>query len=850
MENLQLFNVSPSIPSELSFLEDLARNMWWCWNDSAIELFRRINPPLWNEAGHNPLKFLTLIPQERFEALTRDEGFLSHLRLVRKRFRSSLLATGGGQAEIRPSGCIAYFSLEFGIHESIRVYSGGLGVLAGDHLKAASDLHLPLVAVGLLYRQGYFQQHLDGEGWQLEHYPENEINFMPVQKAVDSEGRQIEISLNLPEGPLRVVIWQLNMGRVPLYLLDTNIPENPPELRTVTAQLYGGDRATRLRQELVLGIGGYRALLALGHNPAVCHMNEGHAAFLSVGRIEHMMKSHGYDFDTAAELVTRTNVFTTHTPVSAGNEMFGVDLLRPYLEALSREVGVPAAKLMQMGFAPDQPTGPEFSMTVLGMRMAYACNGVSRLHGVVARKMWQHLWPDRPVDEVPVTHVTNGIHVSTWLSPNNAALYDRYLGPEWQRDPGSPRVLEQVELIPDEELWHVHELGRSRLIRKGRELLEQQLRLRNAPRAQVAQAKFALEHDVLTIGFARRFATYKRGTLLLKDPERFEALLTNEERPVQIVFAGKAHPADNPAKELIRELIRFTRRYKAQGRVIFLENYDIMVARTLVQGVDVWLNTPRRPQEASGTSGMKAAVNGGINVSVLDGWWCEGYSKDCGWAVGSGEEYDESEYQDQVESQALYNLLEDEIVPCFYDRSAGAIPRRWISMMKGSIRMGLGYFTSQRMVAEYYQRFYGPALREHESLTNDKASRARKLVAQHKRLDELWSDVSLDAPVAEMPGGMLHLGDKINVTCTVYLGDLTPDEADVQVYYGPVDSYNEITESHIESMKMLEEKGEGTYVYQQVITCRRTGRYGFTTRATPSGTDWVSAMPGYLTWAD
>ncbi|MBU0717028.1 MAG: alpha-glucan family phosphorylase, partial [Planctomycetes bacterium] len=438
MENLQLFNVSPSIPSELAFLEDLARNMWWCWNDTAIELFRRINPPLWNEAGHNPLKFLALLPQERLEALTRDEGFLSHLRLVRKRYRTSLLATMGGQGDTRASGCIAYFSFEYGIHESIRVYSGGLGVLAGDHLKAASDLHLPLVAVGLLYRQGYFQQRLDAEGWQLEHYPENEINFFPVQKMMNAEGQQLEVTVPLPGGPMRALVWQLNMGRVPLYLLDTNIPENPPEIRAVTAQLYGGDRATRLRQELLLGIGGFRALLAMGHNPMACHMNEGHAAFLGLARIEHLMKAHSYDYDTAVEVATRTNVFSTHTPVPAGNEMFGVDLLRPYLEAYSRESGIPAQKMLQLGYPPDHPTGPEFSMTILGLRLAYSSNGVSKLHGDEARRMWQHLWPDKSVDEVPITHITNGIHVSTWLCPNHAALYDRYLGPEWQKDPGSP----------------------------------------------------------------------------------------------------------------------------------------------------------------------------------------------------------------------------------------------------------------------------------------------------------------------------------------------------------------------------------------------------------------------------
>lgn len=850
MNKVQLFNVAPAVPTELSFLETLSRNLWWCWNMDAIELFRHISPRLWRDAGHNPLVFLNAILPERFEALTEDDAFLRHQQGVRDRFEAAVLQPQKEQSGVTAPHSVAYFSLEYGIHESIRLYSGGLGVLAGEHLKAASDLGLPLVAVGLLYRQGYFEQYLNGEGWQQEHYPENEIQNLPVSRALDREGREFHVSVPMPDGDLKAIVWRLDVGRVPLFLLDTNMPRNPPEFAKVTERLYGGDREARLRQELLLGIGGYRALLAMGYHPHVCHVNEGHAAYLNIARVAHLAEAKGCDIEAATEIAARTNVFTTHTPVPAGNETFTLEILQPYLETLEKEIGVSSKMVISWGQDPAVEPGKELSMTVLGLRLARNSNGVSELHGKVARRMWQHLWPNMPEDEIPVRHITNGIHVPSWLSPDNFVLFDRYLGPQWRDDPGSPNTLRRIEQIPDEELWHAHELSRSRLVRTARELVEKQLRNRNATHVEMAQARSILDHGVLTVGFARRFAAYKRATLLLKDPERFEALLGEDSRPVQFIFAGKAHPADDEGKRMIQELVQFAEQTHVRRKIVFLEDYDIYTARYMVQGVDVWLNTPRRPMEASGTSGMKAASNGGLNVSILDGWWCEGYAPECGWIIGHGEEYDNADYQDVVECKALYNLLENGIIPCFYDRPFGELPTPWIKMMKASIRMALGSFTSHRMVSQYWEEFYRPALKEQESLTANNAARAKALVAQHKRLQSLWDNVRVVFPTVDKDVSALHIDDEFTVTSRVHLGDIRPDEVDVQVYYGPVDPQNRITESHVARMDLVEEIGDGNYVYRQKISCAKVGRYGFTTRVIADGRDWAGHIPGFLSWAD
>jgi len=849
MNHIQLYNVASWMPGELEFLETLSRNLWWCWNHDAIDLFRRIDPQLWKDLGHNPIRFLDRIPQEKLEELIDDDGFLTHLERVKERFKAETRRRDQPSGDGNRPDCIAYFSLEFGIHESVKIYAGGLGCLAGDHLKRASDVSLPLVAVGLLYRKGYFQQYLNQDGWQEEWFPENEIDRLPVRRAEGPDGHPILVGIPLPDGQLQAAIWVVDVGRVPLLLLDANIPENPREFRRITTALYDGDRQTRLRQELLLGLGGFRALTALGYEPSVCHMNEGHAAFLCLGRIEHLMREHSLDIAEALQVLPRTDVFTTHTPVPAGNEYFAADLARPHLAAVAGELGLNVDHVLSWASAPGSGKQKDICMTILGLRMAHSSNGVSRLHGRVERKMWAELWPNRPEDEIPISHVTNGVHVPSWISGDNAQLFDKYLGPEWRENPADEGVLARIQNIPDDELWKAHELGRARLVRMARDTGERQLSARSAPRAQTTRMRSILHNGILTVGFARRFAAYKRATLIFKDPQRFKAILTNKEQPVQMIFAGKAHPADDTGKGLIRDVIQFAHDAGVRDRIIFLENYDIRVARYLVQGVDVWLNTPRRPQEASGTSGMKAAVNGALNLSILDGWWDEGYARDCGWAIGNGEEYENTEYQDNVESQAIYNLLENEIVPCFYDRQ-NDLPGKWIKMMKSAIVMVMKYFTSHRMVSEYDSSFYKPAAKAYGELLADSAAEARDLVVQHERISELWQQIKVGVPSSNQDLSMLHVGDKYSVRTTVQLGEMLPDEVDIEVYYGPVNSENHIRTSHTARMTVAEDHGNGEYVYEQEVECEETGRYGFTARATPVGTTWKAAMPGFITWAD
>ncbi len=843
MNNVQIINVAPCIPEPLRFLETLARNAWWCWNHEALSLFRRIDPGAWRTSGHNPLAFLRAVPQPTLEAIAEDAGFLKQLAKLQRWFEESTAPDPAAK-----HGLVAYFSLEFGLNENIRLYSGGLGVLAGDHLKAASDLAVPLAGVGLFYYQGYFEQRLNHEGWQQEIYPDSEIQDLPMKRVRRADGEYLEVSLTLPEGELYARVWNLQVGSISLYLLDTNVSKNPPEFREITARLYGGGHENRLRQELLLAIGGFRALIAMGLEPDVCHLNEGHAAFLSLARMEFLTKVKGLDLQTAYEVASRATVFTTHTPVAAGNETFAVDLVEAHLLALQPSTGIDPWYFINYGRAPGDDHYP-LSMTILGLRFAHFANGVSELHGDVARRMWQHVWPGQVRDELPVRHVTNGVHATTWLAPEMLALLQQYIGLDWQQRMGDPKMQARIDEIPDEEIWRAHELGRSRLIRSARESMEKQLTQRNASRAELSYARGVLDPEVLTIGFARRAASYKRATLLLRDPDRLEALINHSQRPVQFIYAGKAHPADQHGKDFIRQVVEFARRPGIKRRFFFLENYDMRIARYLVQGVDVWLNTPRRRVEASGTSGMKAAMNGVLNASIMDGWWCEGYAPNCGFAIGRGEEYDDDEYADQIESAALYKLLEDDIAPLFYDRPGGGDPIAWIAMMKASIKMATGFFTSRRMVDEYRQKFYIPASANYRSLMAGHATEALALTAQRGRLDQLWSEVRVGAPQSDREVSQLHAGDDFKVSCPVLLGSLKPEEVTVELCYGPADSQNGIRKPAFFPMTPAGENTDGWVSYGLTIPCPASGRFGMTARAVPSGTQWRSVSPPYITWA-
>jgi starch phosphorylase len=824
--------------------------MWWCWNPEAVSLFRRIDDDTFEAVENSPVKLLSAIDQVRLEQLQRDEGFLAHLDRVEEALDHYLSTTTWfrdtyGEA---PHCRIAYFSAEFGLHESVPIYSGGLGVLAGDHLKSASDLGIPLVGVGLMYREGYFRQYLNVDGWQQERYPENDFFNLPLVPETQANGNPLLISAPFPGRDVYARIWRIQVGRVPLYLLDTNIPKNNPEDRDITARLYGGDNDTRIRQEILLGIGGIRALRALGKAPTVCHMNEGHSAFCNLERIRLLMEEQRLDFAAAREAVTAGACFTTHTPVPAGNDVFPIPLIDHYFSTYYQQLRIDRNEFLGLGRQNPRDPNEPFCMTVLAIRLANSTNGVSKLHGSVSRKMWKAIWPDLPEAEIPIMSITNGIHTQSWLAMEMAQLYDRYLGIQWEARPTDHSIWKRIEHIPNAELWRTHERRRERLVAFARKRLREQLRRRGAPPSEIARAEEVLDPEALTLGFARRFATYKRGTLIFRNLDRLIALVNNKDRPVQFVFAGKAHPRDHGGKELIAEILHIARRPELRRRIVFLEDYDINVARYLVQGIDVWLNNPRRPLEASGTSGMKVCCNGGINLSVLDGWWVEGYAQDNGWAIGAGEEYTDLAYQDEVESRAIYDLLEQEIVPLFYNRSSDGIPRGWLNVMKRSISTVCPFFNTNRMVQEYVEKCYWPAAERQSALTADHLKKAAELARWRARLGQGWPQVRVEAVEADGTDS-LHVGAEMHVRARVALGGLSPDDVEVQLFHGVVDSLGDIPNPRTVRMSHNGTRDGSTWIFQGTIPCRASGQHGFAVRVLPRHPHLANLFePGLITW--
>jgi len=848
MKRILTYQIFPAVPESIGFLEILSRNLWWCWKPDAVELFRRMDPALWKISKGNPIFLLSNINQKRLEQLASDDSFLAHLTRVKERFEKRVtFNVEESQSAFDRMGPVAYFSMEFGLHESIPLFAGGLGVLAGDHLKASSNMALPLVGVGLLYRKGYFRQYLNQEGWQQEDYPEVELYYLPVERARDVHGNEITISITGPEGEILSYVWKIRVGRSLLLLLDTNLPENTPEVREITARLYAAEQKIRLDQEVLLGIGGMRALSAMGIFPSVCHMNEGHSAFSTLERLHLFMKRYRIDLKTAMQIVPRCTVFTTHTPVAAGHDQFPVQKVKPYIEPLQEMLKTGADEIISWGQAIGEKDSP-FSMFILGARMSQYRNGVSRLHGRTARRMWAHLWPGTPEDEIPITHVTNGIHVSTFVSSEIAQLFERYLGPDWYMSSRKRENIGRIDEIYEDELWRAHEMSRTRLVRVCRELLKEQYDRRNAPASLISKLESILNPEILTIAFARRFAGYKRANLLLQDPERLAAILNSKTRPVQLIFAGKAHPKDNEGKEIIKQLLTFVRRPEIRDHAVFIEGYDMHLARCLLQGADVWLNTPRRPFEACGTSGMKAALNGVLNVSILDGWWCEGYAETCGWRIGNGEEYLDYAYQDAVESQALYNLLENEVIPCFYENRNGGLPDRWVKMMKASIKMVMQNFCSLRMVGEYEDRFYSPIVHRLESLIARNCTEAKHLAVQTERLQASWEKIKIKLPV-QAKKGPFRVGESFDVVAAVTLGDLNPEEVDVEIYGGHMKSVDSLEGIHMEPMKVIKAFGAGKYLYEGRVFCLAPGRFGLTARVTPRGDTVLKRMSNLITWS-
>jgi glycogen phosphorylase len=690
----------------------LARNLWWSWDAEASSIFHELDPDRWQEVDHNPIALLSEISIEQLQQRVGRLVLHSRLNYAFRRLQEYLHSSrtwGAIHAGVLRARPVAYFSAEFGLHESVPIYSGGLGVLAGDHIKSASDLGIPLVGVGLFYDQGYFRQRLDRSGWQSEEYLDVDVKQLPLELSIGPDNRPVTVAIETRSGTIHARVWKLAVGRNTLLLLDSNVEGNAPEDRDLTARLYGGDHRTRIRQELLLGVGGVRALRALAIHPGVLHLNEGHSAFAALEMMHQRMQTEGLHFEEARRRVRMQTVFTTHTPVPAGHDRFSWHLMEEHLGPLRDALGLSPDRFMALGRVDVNNHAEEFCMTVLALKNSRRANAVSSLHGEVSRSMWTGLWPDRAVDEVPIGHITNGVHVPSWLAPQMKQLYDRHLGPDWVLRSGEPGVWEGIEKIDNGELWETHQVLKARLLAFVRQRAVHQAERRGEGREVLSQLGRALTLDALTIGFARRFATYKRANLVFQDLEQVLALINDPQFPIQFVFAGKAHPLDSPGKQVLRQIAEFTRHPQFGGKVVFVEDYDINVGRHLVQGVDVWLNTPRRPLEASGTSGQKVVLNGGLNLSVLDGWWAEAYDGSNGFSIGLGETHSCPEVHDRADGKALYRALTEEVVPLYYRRDHDGLPTAWIARMKSAIRT-LGWrFNADRMVMDYVSKCYVPA---------------------------------------------------------------------------------------------------------------------------------------------
>jgi starch phosphorylase len=801
------------------------------------DLFIRLDPDLWETVHGNPIELLARVDQDRLNEASTDDAFTSHLEAAWQTFQRYMQREGWFSRSFPDAAGarLAYFSMEYGIHECLPIYSGGLGVLAGDHLKTSSDLGLPLVGVGLAYAEGYFRQALNTDGWQGERYPINDWHRMPVSPVFDGSGQRLIIHVKYPQGVVHAQLWKVQVGRVPLYLLDANLKENAPADRSITGPLYGGDQEFRVRQEIMLGIGGMYALEALGLSPTICHMNEGHSAFLAIERIGRVMRDRGVSFSVATEANSAANVFTTHTPVPAGNDAFQPDLVKRYLEPYRADLGISEGDLLGLGRIDPKDQGAPFSMPVLAIHTSDHYNGVSKLHGEVSRRMWQGLWPDLPVDEVPIESITNGVHIASWVASEMGALFTRYLGPRWSEQCDDAELWARAAEIPDSELWQVHEHRRHRLVQHARRWLHAAAERRGATREEMELADEVLDPHALTIGFARRFATYKRATLLFSDLERVKRLLGDKDKPVQLVFAGKAHPQDRGGKDLIRSIIHASRDSGLRGRVVFLEDYDIRMARALVSGVDVWLNTPRRPYEASGTSGMKAAANGALGLSVLDGWFAEAWHDhgwEIGWAIGRGEEYPDGS-GDARDAEMLYDVLERELVPLFYNRSGTArLPRGWIKRMKSTIGKLVPQYNTQRMVREYARRFYVPSIKLTQKLADGDLAAAKALTAWKDHVRTAWPGVSVREVLMESPAEVA-VGDPLKVSAIVQLGGLTPKDVAVELYHGPTNGGHEVVHGAIVRMPPIEQATDGAWRFTGEIPTGDSGAHAFAVRVLP-----------------
>ncbi len=850
MPTFQTYHVTPTLPAALEPLREMSFNLWWTWEPSARRLFRHLDPELWNRTNHNPVRMLQLSRQSRLEEVSQDKAFLRELKEVHDAFRNYLARKdtygqmGAGSGIKNP---VAYFSAEFGFHESIPNYSGGLGILAGDHCKSASDLDLNFVAIGLLYRHGYFKQQIDKEGVQEAVNLNQNFHDLPIREVRRGDANLL-ISVRILDREVFAKIWQLQVGRISLYLLDTDTPENNAEDRLITAELYGGDLEMRMRQEIMLGIGGVKALSALGIEAEVFHMNEGHSAFLALERIRLNVVEKELDFYSALQVAAAANVFTTHTPVPAGNDSFPREMMRKYFAQFAKELNIPFDELFSFGQTRVNPSDP-FSMTILALRLSRHANGVSKLHGEVTRSLWKDVWTGVPVHEVPITSITNGVHTKTWMAPEFSALYRKYLR-DWEEHLTEPDFWRGVIDIPDTQLWETHQKLKLRLVEFVRERIRMRReRVGESPEA-LRSANQILDPEILTIGFARRFATYKRGALLFSNQERLHRLLNDTTRPVQFIFAGKAHPRDEAGKALIQEVYKFSRQAGLENRLVFVEDYDSYIARRLVQGVDLWLNHPLRPLEASGTSGMKLAPNGGLNLSVLDGWWREGYNGNNGWAIGPEIENGTIEFQNEVDASSLYQLLENQIIPLYYAKPDGKLPLAWLQLMRESIRSVTPVFNTHRMVKEYTERLYIPAAKSHKDFSRDNCAAATHLSQWKSKIRKDWPQVRIqDVQIGNTDRQNIPVGESLQLSTRVHLGAVDPKHVRVEAYHGESENGG-IKNPAVTILAESSQNGDGSYVYQGSVPAAESGAYGFSVRIVPTHPHLMQAHElRLITWS-
>ena len=837
--------VRPQLPQRINKLYDISYNLWWSWNTDFLRLFKIIDMDLWEQCEKNPVKFLREVSQEKLENIATNEEFLKQYDKVVTDFENYINAKHTWFGRNYPNNkedIIAYFSAEYGLDETIPIYSGGLGILSGDHLKSASDMGIPLIGIGLLYKKGYFHQTIDGNGMQQTNYKEADLKELPIKPVKNVGGKDLVISIKLLKKKLYLKVWQIEVGRTKLYLMDSDIDENIEEYRNITTTLYGGDQDMRIKQEIVLGMAGLKMIDTLGIKPTIYHMNEGHSSFLTLELMRKLMKEKQISFEIAKDIASSQTAFTTHTPVPAGNDIFSVELVEKYFDGFWDDLGITREQFMKLGMSPEDNEDSGFNMGILALQISGMKNGVSKLHGAVSRELFGEIWSKIPSNETPIDYVTNGVHTCSWLAPKMKTLFNQYLRPYWQDSIQNDEVWKDIDEIPDEELWECHQERKEKLIKMVKKSTRDRLRRYNYSYDEIDDIVGKLDKNVLTIGFARRFATYKRATLLFRDLERITKIFNEKNMPIQIIFAGKAHPIDEEGQGLIKYIHELSLKPQFKGKLFILENYNIGMSRYLVSGVDVWLNNPRRPLEASGTSGQKAALNGVINFSVLDGWWAEAYNQTNGWRIGTNADYQSYEEQDNSDANSIYDTLENKIIPTYYEKNESGYSDSWVRIMKNSIITNAGKYSTTRMLEDYVSKIYIPLCNLNRENYHDfdniiEFNQWKKTINKYFEKIEItqsetnYNDITVDA------------GNNITVGCKIKLPNDLIDIQNIepQVFYGKITSDGVVEDIKITTMDFDREE-DGVYNFTAKITLKTGGDYGYTFRVVPKTKMLLNSM--------